>query len=220
LRAADRTAPAKAGGLPMGLARPVPAFGHLLAIDLTDHARRSPKRSRETARTLLQSWTQLAREGDATGAGDDAAAGFDIRPASLQVTPGIGASLLHYCGLKDRRPEAMVDLPAFATDQLRDELCGGDLVVQLAAEDPMRLAGVVQQVVDGLDGQATVRWSRGGFRQTQAAVEHHGQTMRNLMGQRDGTKNPERGSPLWTSVVQTREPAGPGQWMDGGSYLV
>src|SRR5699024_9895726 len=94
LRAADRTAPAKAGGLPMGLARPVPAFGHLLAIDLTDHARRSPKRSRETARTLLQSWTQLAREGDATGAGDDAAAGFDIRPASLQVTPGIGASLL------------------------------------------------------------------------------------------------------------------------------
>lgn len=219
LQAANTSTRVESGGLPVGLADRIPAFGQVLAIDLADDVRGSPRRSREAARALLRSWAKLAT-GDGEAAVADAAAGFDIRPASLQVTPGIGDSLLRLCDLGDRRPETMVDLPAFDSDELRDGLCGGDLVIQLAAEDPMRLAGAVQHVVSTLKGRAVIRWSRGGFRQTQAAVDRRGQTVRNLMGHRDGTNNPELGSPLWTSVVRSREPEGGGRWMDGGSYLV
>ena len=214
--AAQRGTPVEPGGLPHGLAAPAPAFGHVMAIDLAPHVRRSAKQSRRTAAAVLRACARLA---EGTTSSDDQPVGLDIAPASLQVAAGVGASLLRWCGLDSRRPGSMVDLPSFATDRLRPAQSDGDLVVHLAAEDPMRLAGAVQSVASGLGDRAHVRWSRRGFHQTAAAADHASQTPRNLMGHRDGTNNPELGSALWESVVRTRE-SGPGSWMDGGSYLV
>lgn len=52
---------------------------------------------------------------------------LDIRPASLEVAAGLGARVLDACGLWSRRPESMVDVPAFETDRLDAQLSGGDL---------------------------------------------------------------------------------------------
>lgn len=213
--AAVRATPVDPGGLPHGLSGSVPAFGHVMAIDLAAHVRRSTKQSRRTAVELMRHCARLA---EGTIPGRDPV-GLGLEPASLQVAAGVGPSLLHWCDLDSQRPASMVDLPSFATDRLRPERSGGDLVVHLAAEDPMRLAGAVQSIAAVLEGRAQVRWSRRGFRQTQVAAEEPDQTPRNLMGHRDGTNNPRIGSALWDSVVRTRE-SGPGSWMDGGSYLV
>ncbi|MDN5853912.1 MAG: Dyp-type peroxidase [Actinomycetia bacterium] len=214
--AAERATPVKPGGLPHGVAEPVPAFGHVMAIDLAEHVRRSTRQSRSTAADLLRMVARLAHRAEPSV---DAPVSLGIEPASLQVAVGVGASLLRWCGLESGRPASMVDVPSFATDRLRAELSGGDLVVHLAAEDPMRLAGAVQSVASALGDRAHVRWSRRGFRQTEAASDKADQTPRNLMGHRDGTNNPPLGSALWNSVVRTRA-SGPGAWMDGGSYLV
>ena len=217
LAAAEDPADTRPGGLPQGLTERVPAFGRVLAVDLADDVRRSPGQSRRTAADLLAGWAQVAVTSDGS-AGDSVER--DMRPASLEVAYGIGASLLRSCGLDEKRPEAMVDLPSFPTDDLERDRSGGDLVIQIASEDPMRIAAAVQNVVSSLGVGARVRWARGGFRQTLAATRDPQQTARNLMGHRDGTNNPERGSPLWETVVRAREPAGPTDWMNGGSYLV
>jgi dye decolorizing peroxidase len=210
--------PVSISEVPQGLDDHVPAFGHLLALDLLPDLRRDPAAARQASIDLL---TDLGRLADAAaagaGPGETGIAALDLRPDSLQVTPGVGATLLDACGLADQRPEALLDLPTYPNDRLDPQLCGGDLFVQLAAEDPMKLAGVVQEVAGLLAGRVVVRYSRRGFRTTQAGITDPAITGRNLMGHRDGTANPPLGSPLWESTVLAREP---GSWMDGGSYLV
>ncbi len=205
--------------LPMGLAARVPAFGTILAFDLTPEARHSPRRARQAAKAFLRHLAGLAdRAGSAPA--PTGAASLDQRAADLQVTPGLGATLLDACGLAGHRPPALADLPSFDTDRLEGDKCGGDLMVQLAAEDPMRLAGAVQEVVSharsALADDLRMRWSRGGFRGTAAAAQAPSTTSRNIMGHRDGTDNPPAGSPLWRIAVRASGP----HWMEGGSYLV
>lgn len=214
--AADRLKPANSASagraLPRGLPDRVPAFGTLLSFDLAPDARREPKAARAAATAFLKRVSALA-----DGADDpDAAASLDLRPASLQVTPGVGGSLLD--ALAVARPDALADLPAFPGDKLQPELSGGDLMVQVGAEDPLKLAGAVQAVTSyaARTGGLVVRWSRPGFRSTAAGAQNPGTTARNLMGHRDGTDNPALGSPLWHSTVTARDPG----WMAGGSYLV
>ncbi len=210
LAAADMTT--TAGDLPPGLADPVPAFGTLLAFDITASARRSPDVARAAAAGFVRALGRVT--GDP--AGGVGAAGLDLTPANLQVTPGIGGSLLDAAGLSDRRPEAFVDLPSFAVDRLDARVCGGDLLVQVGAEDPMRLAGAVQQVLSLTGDAVRLRWSRSGFKATAAASADPTGTPRNLMGHRDGSANPRLGTPLWDYTVRVRTPG----WMRDGSYLV
>lgn len=201
-------------GLPMGLADRVPAFGTVLAFDLAGSATSSPAQAREVARTFLR---YLAKVADGEF---DASVALDLRAANLQVTPGLGASLLIRCALDTKRPEALVDLPAFAGDELDPGLCGGDLMVQIASEDPMKTNGVVAAVLAfvraSMGAALALRWSRSGFQSTAATAKDPATTRRNLMGHRDGTANLPVGSPLWKASVLAKAP----DWMAGGSYLV
>lgn len=222
-----RLAPAAAiigdSTLPMGLGGRVPAFGTVLAFDLTDRSRRTERDARATAIAFLRHLARLTDGAEADGAGELGGAGaaaYDLLPASLQVTPGIGATLLASSGLEHRRPAAFADVPAFATDRLEAGRSGGDLMVQVGAEDRMRLAGAVQEILSfvraRLDDRLALRWSRSGFRSTAAASAAPATTGRNIMGHRDGTDNPPLGSPLWRITVQATGP----EWMRGGSYVV
>ncbi|MUL40544.1 Dyp-type peroxidase [Streptomonospora sp. PA3] len=218
LRMAQTPAPAGGPGrLQPGIIDTPPAFAHVLALDLAGSG--SPDRARERAASVLRAWTESAarlhREGPAAVVPGAGAAG--LLPASLGVTVGIGASLLAATGRPDARPEALADLPGFATDTLREEWCGGDLLLQVGAEDPMVAASAVQHLLAGAREQVRVRWAVRGFRRTAAAAEDPSAAPRNLMGQIDGTNNPT-GS-LLERTVQVRRGAGP-EWMAGGSYVV
>jgi dye decolorizing peroxidase len=206
----------------------VPAFGQLLAFDLDTGL--TPTEARTTAIAFLTFLARLADQAatpasyprleDPLDPQITGAAGLDLRPASLEIVPGIGATLLEACGLAAQRPHPLIDLPAFSTDRLEPKLCGGDLMVQIGAEDPLKVAGAVQAVVSharhALGGKVALRWSRPGYRATAAATTDPATTTRNLMGHRDGTNNPTLGTPLWQTTVQVRTPG----WMQGGSYVV
>jgi deferrochelatase/peroxidase EfeB len=126
--------------------------------------------------------------------------------ARLTLTFGLGPSLFaRHPELEDRRPVALEELPAFPGDAVDPARSGGDLGVQVCADD----AAVVAAALAALDGSP--RWTQAG------TVGHAAPTPRNLLGFKDGTLNLRRPRDLDRHVwVCARDRT----WMLGGTYLV
>ncbi|RUL92456.1 Dyp-type peroxidase [Verrucosispora sp. FIM060022] len=137
-----------------------------------------------------------------------------LLPARLTVTFGFGPGLFAAAGLDERRPPSVVDLPSFSIDRLQPRWSGGDLLVQICADDPITVAHAQRVLVKDSRPFATVRWVQQGFRR--AAGAEPGRTQRNLFGQLDGTANPKPGGQLETAVWI---PDGP-DWLRDGTTLV
>ncbi|GAA3202427.1 Dyp-type peroxidase [Actinocorallia longicatena] len=129
-------------------------------------------------------------------------------PARLTVTFGFGPGLFRAAKLEHLRP--LADLPAFPVDRLEKRWSGGDLLVQLCADDGVTLAHALRLIVKDARDFATVRWTQRGFRRS---AQPQGQTQRNLMGQLDGTVQP---ADLDRSVWISDGPA----WLRGGTLMV
>ncbi len=143
---------------------------------------------------------------------------LDLAPARLTVTFGFGGGLFlkdgkDRYGLASRRPEALVDMPHFAGDQLVEAHTGGDLSVQACADDPQVAFHAVRQLARLAEDVAQVRWAQTGF------IPSGKGTPRNLMGFKDGTNNPSIADPMAMERFVWVGAEGP-NWMRGGSYLV
>ncbi|MEV0613514.1 Dyp-type peroxidase [Nonomuraea sp. NPDC050404] len=97
-------------------------------------------------------------------------------PARLTFTFGFGQGLFERAGVDS----PVQELPAFATDRLRKQWSGGDLLVQVRADDAVTVAHAVRMIVKDARSFARVRWTQRGFRSA---------NRRNLMGQIEGTVN-------------------------------
>lgn len=138
-------------------------------------------------------------------------------PARLTITVGFGAGLLVAAGRSDQAPAWLVEgVPEFDNDRLEERWSGGDLLLQVAADDPVTASHAVRVLVTDAAPFATVRWVQSGFhRPTSTAPQ--GMTGRNLMGQVDGTVNPQAGTEDFADVVWIAD--GP-DWLVGGSSVV
>ncbi|MEV5412206.1 Dyp-type peroxidase [Thermopolyspora sp. NPDC052614] len=137
-------------------------------------------------------------------------------PARLTVTFGFGPGLFKAAGKEKDRPDSVADLPAFRIDRLQDRWSGGDLLIQLCCDDAVTLAHALRMTVKDARTFGKVRWIQRGFRRpphVQAATL----TQRNLMGQLDGTVNPQPGSADFERAVWAAD--GP-EWFRGGTTLV
>jgi dye decolorizing peroxidase len=139
-----------------------------------------------------------------------------VGSAGLTVTVGFGPSLFAKLDLEAKRPSSLADLPAFKMDQLRPEFSGGDVLIQIAAHDPLVLAHAVRQLTRVSASFASVRWLQQGF------LGNKDQTLpiprsRNMMGQVEGSGNPQLGSEDFARTVWVSE--GP-NWIQGGTLLV
>ena len=146
----------------------------------------------------------------------DSGDALGLPPSRLTVTFGFGAGLFSKdgndrYGLGSRRPDALVDMPAFNGDQLVEAHTGGDLSIQACADDPQVAFHAVRQLARLAYGVAQLRWTQAGFIAGYAADT----TPRNLMGFKDGTINPK---PPFDRCVGSAT-TGPA-WMRDGSYLV
>ncbi len=180
---------------------------------------------------LLRAWTEAAAEltqaaprMHTAGAPDtaplDSGDTVGIGAARLTVTFGFGATLfekdgIDRYGLQAQRPEALVDLPRFAGDQLLPERTGGDLSVQASADDPMVVEHAIRRFVGLARGTASIAWGQigflGGFKK--------GETPRNQMGFKDGTMNVASSDPRAMSDFVWVGDEGPA-WLQGGTYMV
>jgi dye decolorizing peroxidase len=106
-------------------------------------------------------------------------------PARLTVTFGFGPELHRAAG----RPSPVADLPPFPIDRLENGWSGGDLLLQLCADDPLTVTHAQRMLIKDTRPFAAVRWVQRGFRRSRGA-QAPSHTQRNVLGQLDGTANP------------------------------
>lgn len=199
-----------------GITTHLQAYGHLLAFDLAGDA------GRKEAAALLRRWSSTARDlmaGRPTA--HDTGIARDAGPSSLTVTFGFGRGFFSRTGLTDRRPAALEPLPHFSADALDKDRSGGDLWVQIGADDGLVAANALRVLQRQAAGAATVRWLMNGFNRTPGATPRP-RTVRNLMGQMDGTNNPKPSQKSFGRRIFVPDPvpSGTPEWMAGGSYAV
>lgn len=146
----------------------------------------------------------------------DAQPQLALGPARLTVAVGFGASLFEKLGLQDQRPAGLIDLPSFKIDKLKPEFSGGDVLLHVSADDPIVLSHAVRVLIQNSMAFCLVRWSQQGFSNAQG-VTAKSVSQRNLMGQVDGTDNPQLGSQDFADSVWIED--GP-DWVRGGTILV
>lgn len=173
------------------------------------------ERRATTARGLLSDWTEVAAELCAGRAvAEDSGEATGLGPARLTVTFGFAASFFDdRCAPRVARPAGLVDLPEFPGDELEQEWNGGDLLVQVCADDPTIVSHALRQLRRIGSGRVELRWMQNGF-----LPQARGRTPRNLFGQVDGTANPAPGSAALEEAVWVPEGVGP-SWMSGGTFM-
>ncbi|GGZ04855.1 hypothetical protein GCM10010327_39240 [Streptomyces nitrosporeus] len=202
-----------------GITTPLQARGHLVAFDLASGA------GRRGAAALMRRWSALAERLMAGrtaggGAGHDTGVALDAGPSSLTVTFGFGRSFFERTDLVDRRPAGLDPLPPFSSDHLDAGRSEGDLWVQIGSDDSLVAFHALRALQKEAGEAARVRWQMNGFNRTPGATARP-MTTRNLMGQVDGTNNPEPGESDFDRriFVPSGGPAAHA-WLEGGSYAV
>ena len=132
-------------------------------------------------------------------------------PARLTATFGFGPRVM--ADLVRGDAGRVAPLPAFRTDRLDDAWGQTDLVVQLCADDPLTLAHARRMILKDAAAFARVRWIQDGYREARGTVPD-GTTMRNVMGQVDGTANPAEADPDFADLIWSRQPG-----FEGGTFL-
>ncbi|MGW6919212.1 iron uptake transporter deferrochelatase/peroxidase subunit [Kitasatospora sp. NPDC054939] len=203
------------GARQAGILQPAQARVHLAAFDLAAGS------GRDALRTLLQRWSRTAAR---LAAGEPAEEhenqiALDAGPCSLTVTFGFGATLFDRIGLPDRRPPALEPLPAFPGDALDPARGDGDLWVQIGADDALVAFHALRVLQRQAAGTAALRWQAAGFSRTPGATARPA-TGRNLMGQIDGTNNPQPADPGFDATVFCAAGGDHPDWAVGGSYVV
>ncbi len=148
----------------------------------------------------------------------DTGEALGLGPARLTVTFGLGPKLFDRVGLGARRPAPLVELPSFTGEQLDSSICGGDIGIQLCADDPQVAFHAAHDLTRLATPTAAPRWSLSGWGPT---LNSRGRpTPRNLMGFKDGTRNIMRQEVgALERFVWARAPESPA-WMHDGSYMV
>ena len=207
-----------------GIATPAQDRLAFAAFDLTT-------RDRTAVEVLLGTWAAAAARmtaGEPIGAVNlspqappiDTGEALGLGAAALTVTVGFGPSMFDSgFGLGKKRPAALADLPPLPRDALRPEISNGDIGVQACAYDPQVAFHAIRNFARLARGTAVMRWSQLGFGRTSSTSTEQ-QTLRNLMGFKDGTNNikSQDTSDFDDYVGVGRETDQ--SWMRGGSYLV
>ena len=185
------------------------AFATFVAYDLLDVDRPALVR-------LMRIWTDdIARLTRGTPALADTEPELAQVPARLTVTLGLGPGFFAAADLEAQRPDWLAPLPGFGIDRLQEAWCDGDLVLQVCADDPVTVAHTVRMMTKDARTFVRTRWTQTGFRRA-AGTTPPGTTMRNLMGQVDGTRNLVPGQDDALIWHDGTAPA----WLAGGTSMV
>lgn len=194
-----------------GVATPPPSHLALLGLDLL------PEVDRDGLQRLMRLLSDdAARLSRGLPALADTEPELAAHPASLTVTFGFGprvvGDLLPGSGVR------LAPLPAFGTDRLEDRWGQTDLAIQVCADDPVTLSHARRVLLKDSHAFARLRWVQDGSRYAAGAVPD-GTTMRNVLGQVDGSGNPREAEPDFASIVWSA-PEAFGEAFSGGTFMV
>jgi deferrochelatase/peroxidase EfeB len=169
-----------------------------------------------TRARFLTSGGTPASPGLAAPPTDSGVLGADVVPDGLTVTVSVGSSLFDdRFGLAAQKPTRLRVMEDFANDALNRDVCDGDLLIQVCAQNVDTVLHAVRDITRATRGAMQLRWRQDGF----VSPPRPTGTPRNLMGFKDGTSNPDvtdqtvMNQLVWASDA---EPA----WAAGGTYHV
>jgi len=208
-----------------GIVTPQPAAGLLAAFDVLADNRNDLER---LLRTLTARIAFLTKGGDVPvldqklPPAESGLLGPRILPDDLTITVAIGASLFDQrFGLAAHRPRHLVAMERFANDALDATLCHGDVLLQFCANTAETNIHALRDLIKNLPDLMALRWKVDGFLPPRTVRRLGKDTVRNLLGFKDGTANLDtHDAALMDRIVwvqpQTDEPA----WTAGGTYQV
>ena len=186
------------------------AHGLFLAFDLTDDA------DRATVISILELWSaDAARLTAGKPALADTEPDLAGVPARLTVTVGFGPRLFTIVDAENARPSCLRPLPIYEIDRLEPHWSGGDLLLQICADDLTSCSHAARVLSKNVRRLARIKWTQRGFRHASGS-RPQGTTMRNIMGQLDGTVNTaldEADDLIWDDGREH-------PWFAGGTTLV
>ncbi|MFJ5965702.1 iron uptake transporter deferrochelatase/peroxidase subunit [Bacillus sp. NPDC093026] len=204
-----------------GIVTPQQKFIYLCAFHMTTS-------SRKQVMSLLQDWTKLS-EVLSRGAvrqntdnkllpPNDTGESMDLPPSKLTMTFGFGPDFFEKngvdrYGILKQKPAYLNSIPHMPHDQLDSAYVGGDVCVQVCADDEQVAFHALRQFIKSSTGLTTVHWIQKG-----SISYDGGKTPRNLFGFKDGTANPApTDKTFYQKYVWTKE--NEPDWMNGGTYM-
>jgi deferrochelatase/peroxidase EfeB len=178
---------------------------------------------------LFRDWTKfsdLSTAGGTMRTGDnpllppsDTGETLDLPTSRLTATFGFGPSFFSVEG-KDRfgiagqMPRYLKDIPRMPRDNLDYTQSGGDVCIQVCAEDQQVAFHAIRNFIRLSSGTATLNWMQEGFISSGSS----GQTPRNLFGFKDGTANKLHQTEAgYKDVIWAGEDEP--TWLQGGTYM-
>lgn len=189
-----------------GIATPAQSHLSLLGLDL--HPRLEGEALSRLMTLLSDDAARLSRGLPALA---DTEPELAVHPARLTVTFGFGPRVT--AEMVTAAAGRVRALPAFRTDRLEEGWGQTDLVVQVCADDPMTVAHARRMLLMDARAFARLRWQQDGFRNA-VGTTSEGTTMRNVMGQVDGTSNPVEADPEFARLTWSDAPG-----FEGGTFL-
>ncbi|GLX66932.1 iron uptake transporter deferrochelatase/peroxidase subunit [Paenibacillus glycanilyticus] len=177
---------------------------------------------------LFKSWTKfsdLSTSGGTMKTGDnpllppsDTGETLELSASNLTITYGFGPTFFledgkDRFGIAKKQPLYLKDIPRMPRENIDPSLSGGDVCLQVCADDQQVAFHAVRNFIRLSTGYATLNWLQEGFISGKAGV-----TPRNLFGFKDGTANKLHDNPEGNKKViwaGQEEPS----WMTGGSYM-
>jgi deferrochelatase/peroxidase EfeB len=141
--------------------------------------------------------------------------GPDIPADGLTITVSVGASLFDdRFGLAAKKPKNLVPMRSFPNDALQPNLCHGDLMVQLCANNPDTVHHALRDIAKHTRGGMQARYRQDGF----LSQPRPSGAPRNLLGFKDGISQPPPNED--EEVLWVQPNSGEPTWAVGGSYQV
>ncbi len=208
-----------------GIITPQPAAAIFAAFDVLASDRDDLTRLMKllTARiAFLMKGGELTQRDDKLPPVDSGLMGPKVFPDNLTVTVSLGASLFdERFGLQNDKPKHLIRMQQFPNDALDETICHGDLLIQFCSNTAETNIHALRDILKHTPDLLSLRWSRDGFLPPHTVKKLGRDTVRNLLGFKDGTANLDaRNEDLMDRVVWTRAANGEPAWTHGGSYQV
>jgi deferrochelatase/peroxidase EfeB len=208
-----------------GVVTPQPAAALLASFDVLAEDRAGLEK---LFRTLTKRIALLTRAGPAPTLdprlppADSGLLGPQIYPDNLTMTVAVGASLFDdRFGIARLKPRHLITMGQFPNDALDPKSCHGDLMLQICSNTAETNIHALRDVIKNLPDLLALRWKLDGFLPPHTIKRAGKDTVRNLLGFKDGTVNlAVSDSALMERVVWVQGGNGEPAWAAGGSYQV
>ena len=207
-----------------GVVNPQPAAAVIAAFDVLATDRADLQRLFELLSTRI---VGLMKGGEVVVADprmpppDNLVLGPDVYPDNLTVTVALGASLFDdRFGLAAQKPTHLVTMEQFPNDALETGFCHGDLLLQFCANTAETNIHALREILRATPDLLSIRWKMDGFLPPHTLKKLGKDTIRNLMGFKDGTANIDAGNAgLMNELVWVGGTHDEPQWAHDGTYI-